>query len=1053
MKLPRIYSLSTVGILKHYNQDYLIHPVRTDFTGSNGVGKSIIADIIQLIFISNNQLIQFGTDGLNNELRQPYTLPLHASEAYAFLNIEFKKDDFITIGVCIPNKRSRPIKPFIVLSDGDMDKHIDDLVYPKARLLRSRDFIKNDRFLTIDELGKHLMETKGLTLKYFAQREGKNQYYSFLFNNNILPINLCIKDNLNSFAKIIQSFSRARSLNVNNSKSLKKFLLEDSGKKYEIEFKQHKASLEKLIKEFDDTEDYIKDLKKKQNRLKSLKLKEEIKEMSKRKALEAELVFSLREKMAAEKGFKKSQKELTDEEMEEKSIRKKLPDLEKSKNKIGKQIGQLKNSIEHLKKYQQCYFKYRELTAQKNEIEKVAPPIIKEKTNGVIDIDDFDNREIIRRIREFKPVYLQYGSLYDMEKQVDAQRISIEQEKIALKQSISQINDSLKLVRLNEKDTLFSKILSSGQPLSKSQESVLFHYLKMKWDKPPHAKAGDQYTDNMEVLDEKNIVADEANGGVWFAMGDVREFVPYKKEDLLFNAPNNIKQALVEKENELLAELEKLKNKLQLLNDFERGESIKNNSARLSFELDERLHDYSRLREFEKTACIIQNLNKRISSIDSKVDELNLKLNSYQENVNFEINGGSLDNDLKRTENTLEALEGTYNSLLLQIAEYRSALNLLATKVIPSKKEYVEEKKWAFRKKEIDFTEKELSAKREYPDLVINSIAGQKISQKELGELKELRSSSREDYITEFKKILEEFEETKNGNNIELANEVNNNSYSFSLFEKILLGKIKHVDNVGGKLSEANKTRVSIIDSIHETMLKIFIHTKHKYEEYKGMVRDLNSFFKGKKISNRYFFQINFESHPDFSVDWINHLQSQSQSVYSRGELPFGSSVEEFVEVFFQKISNYEKRISFSDLLDPKTYFELSVSLTDENKNEIPGSTGETYSAIVLLGIGRLSIVQSDKRDGIRFIILEETANLDMTNFNTFPAIAKEFGYQIITMTPKPYGSDAEEGWYLHHLLPGADNKDINYPVPCSYFKTNENSEDLELYLEAMEVV
>ena len=51
IEYPRIFSLSTVGVRKHYNQDYLLHQVRTDFTGNNGIGKSLIADLFQLIFI------------------------------------------------------------------------------------------------------------------------------------------------------------------------------------------------------------------------------------------------------------------------------------------------------------------------------------------------------------------------------------------------------------------------------------------------------------------------------------------------------------------------------------------------------------------------------------------------------------------------------------------------------------------------------------------------------------------------------------------------------------------------------------------------------------------------------------------------------------------------------------------------------------------------------------------------------------------------------------------------------------------------------------------
>lgn len=49
---PRIFSLSTVGIIYHNNCDYLLHPLRTDFTGGSGSGKSVIADLLQLIFVA-----------------------------------------------------------------------------------------------------------------------------------------------------------------------------------------------------------------------------------------------------------------------------------------------------------------------------------------------------------------------------------------------------------------------------------------------------------------------------------------------------------------------------------------------------------------------------------------------------------------------------------------------------------------------------------------------------------------------------------------------------------------------------------------------------------------------------------------------------------------------------------------------------------------------------------------------------------------------------------------------------------------------------------------
>ena len=88
MKYPRLYSLSTVGVIMHYNQDYLLHAIRTDFTGKNGIGKSLIADILQLIFIAEKEVVSFGTESLKKRSRSIHTIPYKTPDAYAFLNIE-----------------------------------------------------------------------------------------------------------------------------------------------------------------------------------------------------------------------------------------------------------------------------------------------------------------------------------------------------------------------------------------------------------------------------------------------------------------------------------------------------------------------------------------------------------------------------------------------------------------------------------------------------------------------------------------------------------------------------------------------------------------------------------------------------------------------------------------------------------------------------------------------------------------------------------------------------------------------------------------------------
>jgi hypothetical protein len=93
-----------------------------------------------------------------------------------------------------------------------------------------------------------------------------------------------------------------------------------------------------------------------------------------------------------------------------------------------------------------------------------------------------------------------------------------------------------------------------------------------------------------------------------------------------------------------------------------------------------------------------------------------------------------------------------------------------------------------------------------------------------------------------------------------------------------------------------------------------------------------------------------------------------------------------------------------------------------------------------------MSVIQRDKnRPGVRFIILEELSNIDDTNFGLFPEIAKMFGYQLMTMTPKPFGSYSESEWYLHMLIRGKD-KNINY-TPMSFFRTKLSKQKLEEYM------
>ena len=180
-KLPLIHSISTVGVIKHYNQDYLIHDTRTDFTGPNGIGKSLLADLLQILFIAERKKIHFGTDSVKKEYRQIHTIPYKCPNAYFFLNIEVEHKQYITFGVNIPNTSSSPIKIFRILDDHfDAEKDsqktkrnrlsLDGNLIPEHKLPYFSDFIVNGTIASVDTLIKHLRDQKELFLDVFTKK-------------------------------------------------------------------------------------------------------------------------------------------------------------------------------------------------------------------------------------------------------------------------------------------------------------------------------------------------------------------------------------------------------------------------------------------------------------------------------------------------------------------------------------------------------------------------------------------------------------------------------------------------------------------------------------------------------------------------------------------------------------------------------------------------------------------------------------------------------------------------------------------------------------------
>src|ERR1017187_7716961 len=91
-----------------------------------------------------------------------------------------------------------------------------------------------------------------------------------LFKNQIVPIDLTKENNLKTYAKVLQSFARAKTLDINNSRSLQNFLFEDNDIIKQI-FEEQKDQLVSYIRQYNKNRRLISDLDVKQSKLTNLK--------------------------------------------------------------------------------------------------------------------------------------------------------------------------------------------------------------------------------------------------------------------------------------------------------------------------------------------------------------------------------------------------------------------------------------------------------------------------------------------------------------------------------------------------------------------------------------------------------------------------------------------------------------------------------------------------------------------------------------------------------------------------------------------------------------
>lgn len=1052
MSYPRIYSLSTVGILKHYIHDYLFHPTRTDFVGANGVGKSIIADLLQMIFVYDKDFIKFGTDGVKKEERQINTLPYKAKCAYCFLNIEVNTGKFITIGIQINSQKGKRIIPFVITKQADLSLKINELALEKEELIFAKDLLKEKEagekeIVDIQDLATFVYEKHGLRLNFFSSNETVNSYYKFLYDKNILPINLSQDKNLKAFAKVIQSFSKAKTLNLSGnqaSRNLKEFLFEESDEDILVTFQKEQAELEKILREYESLNKDIQNLSNKQNRLTSLRELEQSYKVKFRSFKEAELQNAYIELKQLQQRESEGKTLITSQQNELGELKSAIENLPEEEKAVKQGYEEADANFNMFNRYEELANSIEKLGKEVDELKMVIRPEVDDSwANEIqrIDILSRNNEGIKKEITFAKPYLEKYKTLEKIVQTRKEQSEILDELKSSLKNDKATKEKVLELLKDNNENGVLHWYIKNLPSLDSEQLQTILYYSTKPISKISKPNNSSQYINPDELINNfKTIPSKE---GFWLKLGALNQFIQFNPDATLLGDKANLEKSIQQLIQKLNIEISLINTKLEAFENIADGKPY-----------DVNLFDYF----FDISIAVFSNIEKLKNAVACilQIDERTSQLQSQK----------------KREEEELLQIKNKFK------VEYDEP-EVVKKELLKVRKEWSDKKDLFYEQKgakQIKFQSLERKIKDDKQDLlvIISNLTKQQTEFTKLNnsyyqhfqeditdfpltpgnteELEQAYNGLWEEYKTAFIGISNSFEETSDEKNSAVQLTIKDQNFSFRVLEEALLGnKIKSTDDITTALNEANQTRTTIANGIRDNMIKIFSKTTERFEKYNDQVKRINAFFVDRKISNKFYFKLEFDGNKEIKIDHIKQIAYEVRNTATKGELQFGQSIVDFIEDFFRKQAKIKNKVPIDKLLNPKTYFELSAKLTDQFGTEVPGSTGETYSAIALLGIARLSAVQKKKHNGLRFIILEELGSLDNTNFNTFPAIAEEFQYQIITMAPHTFNIGLSDEWYAHHLIKGKEDDNINYCPSASYFKTKDNNEELNIYINRIE--
>jgi hypothetical protein len=439
--------------------------------------------------------------------------------------------------------------------------------------------------------------------------------------------------------------------------------------------------------------------------------------------------------------------------------------------------------------------------------------------------------------------------------------------------------------------------------------------------------------------------------------------------------------------------------------------------------------------EKRKLATLKINLEQELKSFAAPI--INDEIDEYKSKYNFistkNLDVESLNTKLNDAEDYYMEFKKSYNTQINNINQTDSL-------------------------KEIDLKISNITHKKnelyiQNPNLFTEDIVFNDYEDIEINELEKKSKNANIDYISKYNFVVYTFLKQKinqykdTGDFSPLCREI----LPQEIFDEKDLLEADIIENISNYLRNINIKNRKLNSRKLQKLSEIIDDVSNEVSNQLNDIRIISNFLNSedKKITGGHKVDLDLISDNVFKKEWMNNFTDEINKDIQYGideslfetlktistELEHFPTLEEKLkEAFYRTGGTRANKLEVKDLLNPKSYYGLKFSIKSVQGNKTDGSTSQTYSAIALLCMAKLSLIdrtisKSKIRKGIRYMAIDEAEGLG-SNFDMLYNIAKANDYQILSLSINPNKINAENQniYLLHNSI---EDENVNYtPVP-----------------------